>query len=63
MHNGKTFLGIIPARGGSKRLSGKHCKQLAGKPLIAWVIDAALKCNYFDDLNVKAQKPIGLLGS
>jgi len=36
-------LGIIPARGGSKRLLGKNIKMLAGKPLIAYTIEAALK--------------------
>ncbi len=34
-------LGVIVARGGSKRLPGKHQRQLAGKPLLAWTIEAA----------------------
>ena len=34
-------LGVIPARGGSKGVPGKNIKPLAGKPLIAWTIDAA----------------------
>lgn len=38
----KTFLAIIPARGGSKRLPRKNILPLAGKPLIAWTIEAAL---------------------
>lgn len=37
------IVGIIPARGGSKRLPGKNIKLLAGKPLIAYTIEAALK--------------------
>ncbi|MDO8601267.1 MAG: acylneuraminate cytidylyltransferase family protein, partial [bacterium] len=32
-----------PARGGSKRLPGKNIKNLLGKPLIAWTIEAAKK--------------------
>jgi len=36
------IVAIITARGGSKRLPGKNIKTLAGKPLIAWTIDAAL---------------------
>lgn len=32
---------IIPARGGSKGIPGKNIKPLAGKPLIAYAIDAA----------------------
>jgi len=39
----KTFLAIIPARGGSKRLPHKNSLDLAGKPLIAWSIEAALQ--------------------
>ena len=39
-------LAIIPARGGSKRLPGKNILNFAGKPLIAWTIDAALKSNH-----------------
>lgn len=34
-------LGLIPARGGSKRLPRKNIKPLAGKPLIAWTIETA----------------------
>ena len=34
-------LGIIPARGGSKGIPGKNMASLAGKPLIAWAIEAA----------------------
>ncbi len=34
-------LGIIPARGGSKRLPRKNVVPLAGKPLVAWTIEAA----------------------
>lgn len=34
---------IIPARGGSKRVPGKNKKKLAGKELIRYAIEAALK--------------------
>ena len=34
-------LGIIPARGGSKRIPRKNLYSLAGKPLIAYAIEAA----------------------
>ncbi len=44
----KKILAIIPARGGSKSLPGKNIKMLAGKPLIAWTIEAALKSKYLD---------------
>ncbi|MCP2005432.1 UNVERIFIED_ORG: CMP-N-acetylneuraminic acid synthetase [Buttiauxella agrestis ATCC 33320] len=43
---------VIPARGGSKRLPGKNIKLLAGKPMIAWTIEAALQSNIFDKIIV-----------
>ena len=52
MYKGKTFLAIIPARGGSKRLPRKNILDLAGKPLIAWTIEAGLKSNYIDKVLV-----------
>lgn len=42
----RNFLAIIPARGGSKRLPRKNVLDLAGKPLIAWTIEAALQSKY-----------------
>jgi len=48
MINNKTFLAIIPARGGSKRLPKKNIVDLAGQPLIAWSINAAIKSKYID---------------
>lgn len=41
MLDSKKVIAVIPARGGSKRLPGKNTKQLGGKPLIAWSIEAA----------------------
>lgn len=35
------YLGVIPARGGSKGVPRKNILPLAGKPLIAWTIEAA----------------------
>lgn len=52
MHNGKSFLAIIPARGGSKRLPRKNLLDLAGKPLIGWSIAAARECQYIDEVMV-----------
>jgi CMP-N-acetylneuraminic acid synthetase len=48
MYKNKTFLAIVPARGGSKRLPRKNILDFAGKPLIAWTIEAALKSGYLD---------------
>jgi pseudaminic acid cytidylyltransferase len=41
-------LAIIPARGGSKRIPRKNIKPFAGKPMIAWSIEAALASGCFD---------------
>ena len=42
----KKVLSIIPARRGSKGLPGKNIANLAGKPLIAWTIEASLGSKY-----------------
>jgi len=52
MYNNKSFLAIIPARGGSKGLVGKNIKELCGKPLIAWSIESGLKSKYIDEVMV-----------
>ena len=36
-----TFLALIPARGGSKRVPRKNVRVLGGRPLITWTIDLA----------------------
>ncbi len=48
MINDKSFLAIIPARGGSKRLPRKNVLDLQGKPLIAWTIEASINSKYID---------------
>ncbi len=50
MIGGERVLAIIPARGGSKGLPGKNIMPLAGRPLIAWTIEAALACPEIDRL-------------
>jgi len=52
MYQNKTFLAIIPARGGSKRLPRKNVLDLCGKPLIAWSIEAGLNSKYVDKVFV-----------
>jgi CMP-N,N'-diacetyllegionaminic acid synthase len=42
-------LGVIPARGSSKRLPNKNIRMLAGKPLVAWTIEAAKKAKRLTD--------------
>lgn len=40
------YTALITARGGSKGLPRKNVLSVGGKPLIAWTIEAALKCPY-----------------
>jgi CMP-N-acetylneuraminic acid synthetase len=42
------ILGITPARGGSKSIPRKNIKEICGKPLIAWTIEAARKARLLD---------------
>ncbi len=41
-------LGIIPSRFGSSRFPGKPVHPIAGKPLVAWVVEAAKKACRLD---------------
>ena len=47
----KTYA-IIPSRFGSSRFPGKPLAILAGKPLVAWVVEAVKKANGFDEVLV-----------
>lgn len=50
-------LGIIPARGGSKRIPNKNIALLAGKPLIAYTCEAAIESSLFDRIYVNTDSP------
>ena len=52
--NGKSVLAVIPARGGSKRLSRKNILPLSGKPLVVWTIEAGLKSKFVDEVVVSS---------
>ena len=54
MYKDKTYLAIVPARGGSKRLPRKNILDLHNKPLIAWSIEAGLKSKYVDKVVVSS---------
>ncbi|HHL40443.1 MAG TPA: acylneuraminate cytidylyltransferase family protein [Deltaproteobacteria bacterium] len=41
-------MAIIPARGGSKGIPGKNIVDVAGRPLIAWTIEAAARSSLVD---------------
>jgi N-acylneuraminate cytidylyltransferase len=46
---------VIPARGGSKRIPRKNIKLFAGKPIIAYSIEAASGCGLFDRIVVSTE--------
>jgi N-acylneuraminate cytidylyltransferase len=50
MIDGLSVLAIVPARGGSKGVARKNLRPVAGKPLIAWTIEAASRSRYLDRL-------------
>lgn len=50
-------LGIIPARRGSKRLPRKNVLRLAGKPLVAWSIEAARQARKLTRVVVSSDDP------
>ena len=52
MFHNKKILALIPARGGSKGVPCKNMKEIAGKPLIIWTIEEALKSQYLDKVVV-----------
>lgn len=47
-------LGIIPARGGSKRIPGKNLALLGGRPLVAWAIECARGARSLDHVVVSS---------
>ncbi len=48
MINNLKVLAVIPARGGSKGIPQKNIRELYGKPLIYYMMEAAKKCEYID---------------
>ncbi len=50
-------LALIPARGGSKRVKNKNIRKLAGKPLIAYTIEAALRAKTVSRVIVTTDSP------
>ncbi len=49
------ILGITPARGGSKGITRKNIKLIAGKPLIAWTIGAAKQSGLLDRFAISTE--------
>jgi len=52
-----TTVALIPLRGGSKSIPKKNIKPLAGKPLCAWVLEAATAATRIDAVFVSTDCP------
>lgn len=46
------FVAFIPVRGGSKSIPFKNIKEICGRPLVYWSIDAAINCEFIDKVYV-----------
>src|ERR1043166_2556740 len=52
-----TVVALIPARAGSKRVPGKNVRLLAGHPMIAYTIAAAVRSEVFSAVIVSTDSP------
>lgn len=50
-------LGVVHARGGSRRIPMKNLKPLKGLPLVAWIVRAAKKAGTLDRLLLSSDHP------
>jgi CMP-N-acetylneuraminic acid synthetase len=55
MFREKKVLGVIPARGNSKRLPSKNIRYIGNRPLIAWSINAARGSEILDKIVVSTE--------
>ena len=51
-------IAMIPARMGSKRVPNKNLRILAGKPLIAYIIEAVKASKKFDDIYINSESDV-----
>ncbi|MBI2989708.1 MAG: acylneuraminate cytidylyltransferase family protein [Candidatus Magasanikbacteria bacterium] len=51
----KTIIAIIPARAGSKGIPGKNIKELAGKPMIGYIIETVRSLSLLDRVMVSTE--------
>jgi CMP-N,N'-diacetyllegionaminic acid synthase len=55
---GSSFLAVVPARGGSKRVPRKNIREIAGRPLLAWTIEHVRRCSTPMRLIVSTDDPV-----
>lgn len=54
---GKKVLGLVPARGGSKRISSKNLRKLGDKSLLEITVEQALSSTLIDKVVVSSEDP------
>lgn len=50
MNENFKFSALICCRGGSKGIPGKNIKLFSGKPLLGWILEAAIQSKVFDEV-------------
>ncbi len=55
MFQNKKIVSLVPLRGGSKSIPGKNIKEIAGKPLCFWVLQAVAGSKYIDEVWVSTE--------
>lgn len=50
--NAGRVLGLVPARAGSQGLPGKNTRDLAGRPMVAWTLEACREATVLDQVIV-----------
>ena len=58
MIQNKRVLAIIPARSGSKGIRDKNIREMNGKPLMGYTIDACIKAGFLDDILVSTDSKL-----
>lgn len=51
-------IAVVPARSGSKGLKDKNIKELCGKPLLTYTVEAALQAGVFDKVHVSTDSEL-----
>lgn len=49
-------IAVVPARGGSKRITRKNIKPFCGKPILQWAIETAIRSGLFDRVIVSTDE-------
>ena len=58
-----SYVAFVPARSGSKRIPDKNIRLLAGKPLVAWTLEAFCRCDKIKSQVILSTDSSRVLGS